>query len=479
MTEAPLVALIRKELLELARDGRFRILSLATLGLLVVALAFGAVQARAVHAEREAAEHGANRHWRGQGDKNPHVAAHYGTHVFKPAGVLSYLDPGVEPFVGASLKLEAHRRNDATAAASLDATSLARFGGLSGAGVLSLLVPLLVVALGFAAWAGERERGTLRQLVSLGARPSLLLVGKGLGVALALGAVLLPGAGVVLALALLAPTGPDTAASWARIAGVGAAYSLYFTVFLSLTLAVSARASSSRAALVALLSFWVATAMVLPRAASDAARLIAPAPTHAEVARAVERSLTAGLPGGPAREERVNTLSEALLEAQGFAGAETLMDASLLAGLELQAEAAYENEILDHHFAALADAVDRQESWAEAFAVLSPVIAVRTLSRAFAGTDVAHHRHFSDAAEAHRRRLVDLLNRDFAERGGAAGWDYRAGAELWARAPAFHYAPPAFLSVVRRQAVSLAALALWLVVTAFAAWRTAARLQVV
>jgi ABC-2 type transport system permease protein len=382
----------------------------------------------------------------------------------------------VDPFVGASVKLEAHRRNDTAASASLDTTTLSRFGGLNGAGVLALLVPLVIVALGFSAWAGERERGTLRQLASLGARPSLLLVGKALGIALSLGGVLLPG-GLLVAVSSLAFASGE-GSSLGRILGMGATYAAYFAVFIALTLAVSARASSSRSALLTLLLFWVTTAMVLPRAASDAAALIHPSPTHVEVTRAVEQSLAGGLPGGPPREERLNQLTEALLEAQGFAGAETLMDASLLSGIELTAEAAFENEVIDHHFALQAGAVRRQERIAEAFGLLSPVIAVRTLSRAFAGTDVEHHRHFSDAAEAHRRALVDLLNRDFADRGGAAGWDYRAGAELWERAPPFRYALPPMRAVLARQAWSLGVLAFWLVLSSGLAWRAAIRVRV-
>jgi ABC-2 type transport system permease protein len=44
------------------------------------------------------------------------------------------------------------------------------FGELTGATVLQLLVPLLIVMLSFDALAGERESGTLRQLMSLGVR---------------------------------------------------------------------------------------------------------------------------------------------------------------------------------------------------------------------------------------------------------------------------------------------------------------------
>lgn len=471
-------AIARKELREVMRDGRFWMIAVIVAGLLVTALAFGLRQARAVHAEREAAHHSAEEHWEAQDDKNPHVAAHYGTYVFKPSGALPFIDPGIEPYVGVSVKLEAHRRNDMEAARAQDTTGLARFGGLSVASVLQLLVPLLIIGLGFSTWTAERERGTLRQIASLGVAPRVLVAGKMLGLAAALGALLIPALllGVVAVAAWRAEASPT---SGARLAAMVTGYVAYFAVFLGLTLAASARAQSSRGALVALLGFWVGAALIAPRAASDAAALFAPAPSHASIADAVRDGLTNGLPGRPPREERVGQIAEALLEEQGFAGAETLMDEALLGGVELQAEAIYENEVIDHHFARLADAVERQELWAQSAALLSPVVAIRSLSMAFAGTDYAHHRHFSDSAEAHRRALVAMLNREFAEKGGTDAWSYKAGRELWERAPEFRHVEPGVGWIVRRQRVSLVALSLWLVLGFAAAWRTAARVKVV
>ena len=88
----PLRALLRKELYEIVRDGRFRLVALTTLALLMVSLAFGLRQSTAVKAERAAAQAEADHHFVEQEDKNPHVAAHYGTYVFKPSGALSFVD---------------------------------------------------------------------------------------------------------------------------------------------------------------------------------------------------------------------------------------------------------------------------------------------------------------------------------------------------------------------------------------------------
>ena len=49
--------------------------------------------------------------------------------------------------------------------------------------LVSRCVSLLIVLLTFGALAGERERGTLRQVLSLGVRPRDLVLGKALGLA--------------------------------------------------------------------------------------------------------------------------------------------------------------------------------------------------------------------------------------------------------------------------------------------------------
>ncbi len=458
MTSSRLLAVVRKELYEIVRDGRFWLVSLTTLSLVLVSLAFGLRQSAAVHAERVAAQAAADEHFLEQDEKNPHVAAHYGTYVFKPSGALSFIDPGVDPFVGTAVKLEAHRRNQPEGARAADATSLSRVGQLSIATVLQLLMPLVVLGLGFSAWTAERERGTLRLLAVSGAGLGTLFVGKLMGLASAL-AMLLGPALVVGAVVILLSDGD---APLGRLSALAVCYAAYLGLFLVLTLWVSARAASSRTALVSLLGGWVLVALVLPRALADVAALVAPLPSPALIESEVRASLAGGLPGSSTREQRVEEITDELLEREGFKGAETLMDASLLSSLELQAEAQFENEVLDFHHRSLAGSVARQETVLEWLSLAAPTVAMRSLSSALAGTDGAHHRHFSDASEAYRRSLIDMLNRELAKGGGDDAWAFKAGRETWARAPRFAYERPSLGEVLRQRKASVAVLACWL-----------------
>jgi ABC-2 type transport system permease protein len=104
------------------------------------------------------------------------------------------VDTGIDPYVGVAAWLEAHKQNEFAYRPAQDRTAVQRFGELSGANAFLVLLPLFVVMIAFSSFSGERENGTLRQLLSLGVRPRDLLVGKALGLAGALGLVVVPAA---------------------------------------------------------------------------------------------------------------------------------------------------------------------------------------------------------------------------------------------------------------------------------------------
>jgi ABC-2 type transport system permease protein len=459
---------VQKELRETLRDGRLWTAGLGVAALLLVAMVFGLQQQAALSRERRAAQVSADEHFATHDEKNPHEAAHYGTTVFKPAGLLRFIDPGVEPFVGSSVRLVAHSRNAPEGTPAGDAATLSRLGRLSVSAVLQLLVPLLVLVLGFSTWTSERERGTLRLLLSIGARPRTLFAGKLFGLSASVGLLLMP-AVVMGGVAIAALAGSSAPAG--RLVPMMLAYAAFLACYLFLAIGVSALARSSRAALVGVLALWVATTLVLPRIAGSAAALAAPVADEEAFERQVGEALATGLPDHGGREAWIDAITEKLLDDQGFSGAETLMDASLLAGIELQAEARYENEVLDHLHAKRAAQQEARESVVRWFSVAAPPVAVQSTSAALAGTDPAHHRHFAEAAERHRRALIDMLNRAFAESGGADGWSYQAGRETWARAPRFEYEQPSASWALRPQLVPLSSLGIWFVASlCFAAW---------
>ena len=122
-------SIARKEVREIARDGRLRLMGILVVILAFAALAFGIQQAEHAEHAREHAQERSDKQWQGQGKKNPHVAAHYGTHVFAPTTVATAIDPGVSAYLGRAIKIEAHKRNLAAHAEAQDGSGLQRLGG--------------------------------------------------------------------------------------------------------------------------------------------------------------------------------------------------------------------------------------------------------------------------------------------------------------------------------------------------------------
>jgi ABC-2 type transport system permease protein len=262
-----IAAIARKEFSEMLRDGRFRWAASIVLALLAVALVAGAYYQRDLVAQQRAAQAAEQSRWYAQEPKNPHAAAHYGLYAFKPRLAPAFLDPGVEPYTGVAVWLEARKQNEMLYRPGEDATLAQRFGDLTVALVVQVVLPLVVILLAFNAFAGERERGTLRQLLSLGLRPRDLVLGKMLGLGGALALIVTPAA--ALGAVALALTGPAEGVT--RFALLALVYLLYLGIFLLLSLAVSARALSSRFALVILIGFWGINCLLAPRGISDLA----------------------------------------------------------------------------------------------------------------------------------------------------------------------------------------------------------------
>jgi ABC-2 type transport system permease protein len=461
----------RKEFTDLLRDGRFRFSALMVGALLLVSLGAGWTQVRAARAQLEAAQATARDHWDSQGQKNPHSAAHYGIYAFKPRLPLSFVDQGVDPWTGTSVWLEAHRQNDFLMRPAQDATAAQRFGTLTAAGVLQHLIPLLIILLAFGALAGEREQGTLRQVLASGVGRRQLVAGKALGVAGALALLVVPAALLGSAALVMGSSAADALAG--RTVVLGLVYIAYFGAFVGLSLAVSAFVPSSRAALVTLLSVWVVNGLVAPRAAVDLSGWLHPAPTAFEFSRTIEQQMSTGVDGITPPDRQA--ITQQILDEYGVESVDELP--VNLSGITLQASEEFGNQIYDRNYTALWDTFERQSRVHESLAVVAPLLAVRALSMGLAGTDVEQHRHFATAAETYRREIMRAMNGDLAQN-SRTGETYLADDDLWESVPPLDYEAPDLAWVLGNRTLSLVILGLWLVGAIVAAVTGARRAEV-
>jgi len=313
--------------------------------------------------------------------------------------------------------------------------------------VLQVLGPLLVIVLGFNAIAGERERGTLRQILSLGISPARLMWGKALALLAALALLLFPAA-----LAAVAAVAAAAGLEWDTLARLGLlaiGYGTYLAIAVFAVLAVSAWAPSSRLALIVLLGLWIGTVLLPPRAASDWSRAWYPSPTRLVFDSDLDRDIE-------------TTASRAWLEQLGVAARwdPTLPLDKWGRALQVDDHAGY--EVIDDHFAALWETFDRQQQVQEWLGLAAPVLAVRGFSMGLIGTDFAHHRAFSLAAEQQRRTIQDIVSHDLVQHAdprGTGHFDYRSGPDLWATVPRFDYVLPPLAWALRNSTRSMMVLA--------------------
>jgi ABC-2 type transport system permease protein len=451
----------RKEFTELVRDGRFRVLGAAVLALSVLSLAVGWKSYQDLSAQHRSAQAATRDQWLRQEKKNPHSAAHYGMYAFKPKSQLAMIDTGVDPYVGVAVWMEAHRQNDFKFRPAQDRTAVQRFGEMTGAEVLQVLLPLFIVLMTFAAFAGEREQGTLRQLLATGVRGRDLALGKALGIGWALSLVLVP-ATIAAAIAFALSSGAGLlAGDPVRIGLLVVSYLVYFVALTAIALAVSARVRSSRIALVALLSFWFANSVVAPRLASDIAAWLHPTPSAVEFQKAMDADLN----DRTGVERRLERRRAELFQRYGVDQVDALPIA--FSGISLQEGEEHANEVFDRHWGALFTRYEQQNRVTQLAAAVSPMLAVRALSMGLAGTDFAQHRHFTSAAESYRRDIQRILNGDIAMN-QKRGQVYLADHTLWEQVPEFIYEAPPASWVLGHHTIAIGMLALWM--AAACAW---------
>lgn len=428
-----MIALIaEKDLREFVRDGRLVWAGGLIIVLLTTALCLGWSRQTHIQSERAAGQALDYEAWLAQGDRHPHDAAEQGMHVFKPEPPLAVLDPGIEPFVGSTIWLQAHRQSEIKFRPAQDATGLQRFGDLSVAWVLQTLAPLLIIILGFNAVSGERESGTLRQLMSQGVAAKSFLYGKAIAIVSGIALLVIPAGFAIAVLAFfIAPVDARSDVVW-RILFLGVGYSLYLGFWILLVLAVSALVRSSRAALLLLLAVWIFSSLVAPRAVSDLVAAVYPTPSRLQFNEQLESDMDHASTDAWRHDLGLSTKWDPALPLSKWGRA-----------LQVDDHAGY--GAFDKNFVSLWDTFEHQQNTQQWIGLLIPVVALRSFSMGVAGTDFAQHRDFSMAAEAQRRIIQDIVSDDLVQHAdplGNAHFSYKAGAALWAKVPRFDYRLP-------------------------------------
>ncbi len=458
-----IVHIAKKEIIVAIREKRALTLASIILLLMAISLYTGYINVLQQQDTITKVAEEKRQEWLGQGEKHPHIAAHYGTFVFKPKTVLSLFDFGLDSFTGTSIYLEAHYQHEFLFRPAQDHTSMIRFGEMSSALVLQLLMPLLIIFLTFMSFTRERQSGTLKLLISQGVSYSMLIWGKVAAFFCLIMSILIPYA---IGLILISYSGlinesiPDLGT---RILFLMCIYGIYLLLFTAVSILVSFYASSGRSALLTSLTIWIFATILLPKIVSSVSDRLYEIPSMREFKAHIEQDKRNGLEGRLTRAERIVRLEKEYLDKYNVDSIQQLP--VNFEGIKMQAGEEYGNEIYDHHLGELRQLFRKQSRLRSLAGFINPYLSVQHLSMAISGTDLATFTDFEVQAEDYRRQLIKKMNKDMADNSRYGEfYEYKAGDQLWQDIEDFDYQMPLLLKSLHTYWYDLVSLLLWLAV---------------
>ncbi|MEP5341294.1 MAG: ABC transporter permease subunit [Algibacter sp.] len=442
-----ILLIAKKEVRELLRNNRFRLISITLLILLVFSMFISWNTHKKVLQEHQTAQNLAREQWENQGKKSAHSAAHYGTFAFKPIPTLSLIDNGLNKYLGVSIFLEAHRQNSASYKQITDQNDLARFADLSPAFVFIFLMPLLIILLGFNSFTTEKESGTLQLILSQGASKRKLVLGKTIGIWLALLLLLIPVFILGFCFIVFSDYGNG---DLLRYGFILISLLLYYGIFIHLSIATSVWAKSSNFSLIILLSFWMISALLMPKLTADISKKTHRTPSPIVYQKNIKEELADGINGHDLSSKKAIAFKDSLLTKHNVSSIDKLP--VNFYQLLMQAGEKHETTVYKNAMTQLNNIYIEQLKIHQLNAFISPTILMRMLSMQFANTDLQSHYNFTYQAEEYRGALISSLNN------GPKGV---VNTDFFKKNIKFEYQPITLSQTIEKNASNLMYLIIW------------------
>ncbi|TDH18397.1 DUF3526 domain-containing protein [Segetibacter sp. 3557_3] len=357
---------------------------------------------------RESYQHKARESWESNPDKHPHRMAHFGTFAFRTKHPLSIFDFGLESFTGSAIFLEAHKQNTVNFSEAGFSTGLLRFGEISMAMLLQVILPLIIFFLGFGAVAADRENGTLKMVLTQGASWMEIIVGKTLGLMSV--SILFYTPVIIVSCVLLALTNHDEVGAEVllRLAVITLAYFLLYWVISTIAVTVSTSSNSARQGLFKLLGLWLVFAILLPRITQAIGGTVYPGASKVEFETAIESDLIEAGDSHNPDDPHYKAIKDSVLRAHQVDSIQQLP--FNYSGFIMQEGERLSAAIYNGHLQSLLQTYEKQNALANSTAWINPLAAIKVISSVFSGTDFYSYTNFQSAAERYRYRLAQEMN---------------------------------------------------------------------
>ncbi|MEM8497151.1 MAG: DUF3526 domain-containing protein [Pseudomonadota bacterium] len=374
---------------------------IAALGLVIAAVVSTSFRISAEHTERTSFQQTATETFLSQPARHPHRMVHYGHYVLRSPAPLALVDPGVDAFSGTIMFLEGHRQNSAVFSPRYSAAPAGPFATLTPAFAYQVLVPLLLIVIGFSAVAREREAKTASMLMTSSVTAFQLWCGKTLAlIAIAL-VSLMP-----LAFATLYSivTGESVLIGLLFMLG----YALYLICWCFLISGFSSATRRSANALAYLLAVWVVLAIIVPRFAATIADVVVPVSGKIVNDLALLEDVRQVGDGHNANDPAFARLRDELLEQYNVNDIAEL-PINFRGVVASNSEAKLTSILTEYAEKRMAEEAG-QVKIMHALGALSPTLAARSFSMVTANTDLRQYHKFLRDAEALRFDFVQKLN---------------------------------------------------------------------
>ena len=374
--------------------------------LLVASLVNTAQQVQTESATREGFQQEAVKTFESQPARHPHRMIHYGHYIFRTPTPLSVIDLGVDASAGTVMFLEGHRQNSTVFPPNYSNAYAGQLADLSPAFAYQMLVPLLLIILGYASISRERELGTEIVLYSIAVTPMRLWLGKTLALGASAVITLTP---LVVGLSFAVSEGEPVWTAAYMFLG----YATYLLTWVFIITATSAFCERSASAFTTLLGIWIVLCVISAPLASSIAETGKSYEGKVASDIAVQQALRGTGDGHNEADIAFNQLRAELLRQYEVKSVENL-PFNIRGIISLNAEET-QTKILNRFSDQRMQQAKAQTQVIYWLGLLSPTLALKNFSVNIAGTSLSEYQRFQRQAERVRFDFVQKLNTMHAE----------------------------------------------------------------
>lgn len=406
-------------------------------------------------------QHESREDWLKNPDKNPHRMAHYGNFAFRKSTPLSIFEFGMEPFFGNAIFLEAHKQNTANFSEAGFSNSMLRFGEISIAMILQILLPLLIFFFGFNSVAAERESGTLKLLLSQGINWKQLLLGKTLGIAAVIMILFVPTIIILVFIWLFLQNFTVSFDETLKMILFIGFHFLYLMFFCVIAVLISALSKTSKKALISLIGIWLLFTIILPRVTQAVGAYIFEAPSKIAFNSSIEKDILKQGDSHNPNDLHYKAIKDSLLTLYKVDSVQKLP--FNYSGFVMTQGEKISSNIYNKHLETLLETYQKQNSFSRAMSFLNPYITMKNLSMALSNTDYDSYIDFQKQAETYRYNMAQKMNAlQIKYISNDKSKPAVIGKEHWADIQEFHYEPKGIRAILKNEITSIISLFLWI-----------------